>query len=155
MKTFEKKVARFIFSNRMKSDMVFMGYVNGLEYYGNSYFFGRLADNFFDKEKFKKFELDKIVKDWIINPDDDKLIKPDFYITKGDNKLELANFKLSYDSDHAPIAEVSCNYNYYKLFEKDVAFIYDTKSVLFLYDENKSLIGFIAKIVNYKDGAKK
>lgn len=149
MEQFEKKVARFIFSNRMKSDMLFCGVINECDFYGNSYFFGRLAENFFDKNKFKKVSLDKIVKDCMINTDDDKLIKPDFYITKGDNKLELANFKISYDSDHAPIAEATCNYNYYKLFEKDCCYIYDTKGMICLYDERKALIGFIAKVLNY------
>ena len=149
MKDYEKKVMRFVFTNRMKSDMLFYGLINGVEFFGNSYFFGRISDNFFDKKKFKEVALQKIVKDFMINPDDERLIKPDFYITKGDNKLELANFKISYDSDHAPIAEVSCNYNYYKLFEKDCFYIYDTKNILCLYDERKALIGVIAKVVNY------
>ena len=139
---------RYVFNNRMKTDMLFYGYIEGLEYFGNSYFFGRLADNFFDKEKFKEVALSKIVKDWMINPDDDKLVEPNYNITKGDNGLVFANFKISYDSDHAPIAESTCNYNYYKLFEKECCYIYDTKSVLCLYDENKSLIGFIAKVVS-------
>lgn len=149
MEQFEKKVMRYVFNNRMKTDMLFYGVINGVDFYGNSYFFGRLADNFFDKNKFKEVSLGKIIKDWMINPDDERLVKPDYNITKGDNKLVIANFKISYDSDHAPIAEASCNYNYYKLFEKDVAFIYDTKSILCLYDERKALIGFIAKIMNY------
>ena len=148
MKTFEKKVMRFVFSNRMKTNMMFVGTINGCDFYGNSYFFGRLVDNFFDKEKFKEVALQKIVKDYMINPEDDKLIKPDFYITKGDNGLVLANFKICYDSGHAPIAEVTCNYNYYKLFEKDVCYILDTKGMICLYDENRSLIGVIAKVIN-------
>lgn len=148
MKQFEKKVMRYVFSNRMKTDMLFYGVINGCDFYGNSYFFGRLADNFFDKEKFKKVALEKIVKDYMINQADERLIKPEFNITKGDNGLALANFKISYDSDHAPI-EVTCNYNYYKLFEKDVCYIYDVKGMLCLYDENKALIGFIAKVVNH------
>lgn len=135
---------RFVFNNRMKTNMMFVGTINGCDFYGNSYFFGRLADNFFDKEKFKEVALEKIVKDYMINPCDDKLIKPNYNITKGDNGLALANFKISYGDD--AIAQV--NYNYYKLFEKDVVFIYDTKNILCLYDENKALIGFIAKIVN-------
>lgn len=149
MKTFEKKVSRFVFTKRMKTDMLFYGVIHGVDFYGNSYFFGRLSDNFFDKEKFKKVSLDKIVKDYMINPDDERLVVPNFYITKGDNGLVLANFKISYDSDHAPIAEVSCNYNYYKLFEKDAFYIYDTKGMLCLYDERKALIGVISKVVNY------
>ena len=148
MKQFEKKVMRYIFTNRMKSDMLFYGVINGCDFYGNSYFFGRISDNFFDKEKFKKVALDKIVKGYMINPSDDKLIKPDYNITKGDNGLVLANFSISYDGDHV-IAEVSCNYDYYKLFEKDVAYILDTKGMICLYDERKSLIGFISKVVNY------
>ena len=149
MEQFEKKVMRFVFSNRMKTDRIFYGVINGCDFFGNSYFFGRLSDNFFDKEKFNKVALDRIIKDFMINPSEDKLIKPDFYITKGDNKLELANFKISYDSDHAPIAEVACNYNYYKLFEKDVTYILDTKGMICLYDERKALIGVIAKVINY------
>lgn len=148
MKDYEKKVARFIFSNRMKTDMLFYGLINGIDFYGNSYFFGRLSDNFFDKEKFKQVALDKIIKDYMINQDDERLVNPDFNITKGDNGLVLANFKISYDNDHAPIAEVTCNYNYYKLFEKDVAYIYDAKGMICLYDERKALIGFISKVVN-------
>ena len=149
MEQFEKKVARYIFNNRMKSDMLFYGAINGVDFYGNSYFFGRLEDNFFDKEKFKEVALQKIVKDFMINPSEDKLIKPDFYITKGDNKLELANFSISYDNDHQALEIVTCNYNYYKLFEKDCFYIYDTKNILCLYDENKALIGFIAKVINH------
>ena len=148
MKQFEKKVARFVFTNRMKSDMLFYGYIQGIQYYGNSYFFGRLSDNFFDKEKFKEVKLERIIKDFMVNPDDEKLIKPDFNITKGDNGLVLANFKISYDGVHC-IAQVTCNYDYYKLFENDVAFIYDTKNILCLYDENKALIGFISKVINH------
>ena len=148
MQDYEKKVMRYVFSNRMKTDMLFYGYIQGLEYYGNSYFFGRLADNFFDKGKFKEVALEKIVKDYMIEPDDDKLVVPNYNITKGDNGLVLANFQISYDSDHA-IEEVRCNYNYYKLFEKDVCYILDTKGILCLYDERKSLIGFIAKVVSY------
>lgn len=148
MKTFEKKVMRYVFSNRLKTDMLFYGVVNGCDFFGNSYFFGRLSDNFFDKSKFKEVALEKIVKDYMIEPDDDKLVEPNYNITKGNNGLVLVNFKISYDSDHAPIAEASCDYNYYKLFEKDCKRIYDTKNILCLYDENKSLIGFIAKIVN-------
>lgn len=148
MKTFEKKVMQFVFNNRLKTDMLFYGVINGLDFYGNSYFFGRLADSFFDKEKFKEVALQKIIKDFMINPSDDKLIKPDFYITKGDSKLVLANFKISYDGDHA-IEEVICNYDYYKLFEKDVCYILDTKNILCLYDERKALIGFIAKVINH------
>lgn len=148
MEQFEKKVARFIFSNRMKSDMLFYGVIHGCDFYGNSYFFGRISDNFFDKEKFKKVALDKIVKDWMINPSDDKLIKPNFNVTKGDNKSVLANFSISYDDD-APISYATCNYNYYKLFEKDTCYIYDTKGMLCLYDERKSLIGVIAKVINH------
>lgn len=148
MKDFEKKVARFIFSNRMKTDMLLYGVINSCDFYGNSYFFGRLSDNFFDKEKFRQVSLDKIVKDYMINPDDERLVVPNFNITKGDNGLALANFKISYDSDHRVLETATCNYNYYKLFEKDVFYIYDTKSILCLYDENKSLIGVIAKVVN-------
>lgn len=148
MKNYEKKVMRFVFTNRMKTDMLFYGVINGCDFYGNSYFFGRISDNFFDKEKFKKVSLDKIVKDWMINPTDDKLINPDFNITKGDNKLELVNFKISYDNNYRALTEVTCNYNYYKLFEKDCMYIYDTKGMLCLYDERKSLIGVIAKVVN-------
>lgn len=149
MKDYEKKVMRFVFTNRLKTDMLFYGVINGCDYYGNSYFFGRISDNFFDKEKFKKVSLDRIIKDFMINPDDERLVIPNFYITKGNNGLVLTNFKISYDSDHAPIAEVSCNYQYYKLFEKDVTYILDTKGMLCLYDERKALIGVIAKVVNY------
>lgn len=149
MKDFKKKVMRFVFTNRMKTDMLFYGVIHGVDFYGNSYFFSRLSDNFFDKEKFKKVSLDKIIKDYMINPSDERLVKPDFNITKGDNGLVLANFKISYDSDHAPISEVSCNYNYYKLFEKDCMYIYDTKGMICLYDERKSLIGFISKVINH------
>ena len=147
MKQFEKKVMRYVFTNRLKTDMLFYGVINGCDFYGNSYFFGRLSDNFFDKEKFKKVALDKIVKGYMINPSDDKLIKPDFNITMGNNKLVLANFKISYGDD-AFISEVSCNYNYYKLFEKDCCYIYDTKGMICLYDERKALIGVIAKVIN-------
>lgn len=35
-----------------------------------------------------------------------------------------------------------------RLFEKDVAYILDTKGMICLYDERKSLIGVIAKVVN-------
>lgn len=149
MKDYEKKVMRYVFNNRMKTDMLFYGVINGCDFYGNSYFFGRLADNFFDKEKFKKVALEKIVKDLMINPDDDKLVEPNYNITKGDNGLVLANFKICFDSNHAHIEEVSCDYNHYKLFEKDCEYIYDTKSILCLYDERKSLIGFIAKVISY------
>ena len=147
MKTFEKKIMRYVFSNRMKSDMSFYGAINGCDFYGNSYFFGRLADNFFDKEKFKQVKLERIVKDYMVEPDDDKLVEPNYNITKGDNGLTLTNFKISYDGDRA-IAEVSCDYRYYKLFEKDVCYILDTKGVICLYDERKALIGFIAKVVS-------
>lgn len=149
MKQFEKNVMRYVFSNRMKTDMLFYGYIEGIQYFGNSYFFGRLEDNFFDKEKFKEVALDKIVKDYMIEPTDERLVVPNYNITKGDNGLVLANFSICYENDHEPIAEVSCNYNYYKLFEKDVCYILDTKSIICIYDENKSLIGFIAKIIDY------
>lgn len=141
MKQFEKKVMRFVFTNRMKTDMLFYGVIHGVDFYGNSYFFGRLAESFFDKEKFKQVSLDKIVKDYMINPTNDKLIKPNFSITKGDNGLALANF-------HVDSETVACNYNYYKLFEKDVCYIYNVKGMLCLYDEKKALIGIIAKVVN-------
>ena len=149
MKQFEKKVMRYVFTNRMKTNMMFVGTINGCDFYGNSYFFGRLADNFFDKDKFKEVALKNIIKDWMVNPSDDKLVKPDFSITKGDNGLVLANFSICYDNDHGSMTEVTCNYNYYKLFEKDCKYIYDTKNILCLYDENKSLIGFIAEVVSY------
>ena len=149
MKTFEKKVMRYIFSNRIKTNMIFVGYINGLEYFGNSYFFGRLADNFFDKKKFKEVNLSRIVKNYMINPEDEKLINPNYNITKGDNRLVLANFKISYDNDNRVSTEVSCDYHYFKLFEKDVFYILDTKGMICLYDENKSLIGVIAKVVNH------
>lgn len=139
---------RFVFNNRLKTDMLFYGVINGCDFYGNSYFFGRLSDNFFDKEKFKKVALEKIVKDYMINQADERLIKPEFNITKGDNGLVMANFQISYDNDHRVLTEVTCNYNYYKLFEKDVSYIYDTKGMICLYDENKILIGVIAKVVN-------
>ena len=148
MKTFEKKVMRYVFSNRMKTNMLFFGYVNGLEFFGNSYFFGRIADNFFDKKKFKEVALAKIVKDYMINPDDDKLVSTNYNIKKGDNGLVLANFSICYDNDHRVSTEVSCDYHYFKLFEKDCCYILDTKNMLCLYDENKSLIGVIAKVVN-------
>ena len=141
MKDYEKKVMRFVFNNRLKTDMLFYGMINGCDFYGNSYFFGRLADNFFDKEKFKQVSLDKIIKDYMINPDDEKLVAPNFYIRKGDDGLVLANF-------HVESETVACNYNYYKLFEKDVCYIYDTKGMICLYDENKALIGVIAKVVS-------
>ena len=147
MEQFEKKVMRYVFNNRMKTDMLFYGHIEGVQYFGNSYFFGRLADNFFDKEKFKEVALEKIVKDYMINPDDDKLVEPNYNITKGNNGLVFANFKISYDGDRA-IAEVSCDYRYYKMFEKDVCYILDTKGMICLYDERKSLIGFIAKVVS-------
>lgn len=148
MEQFEKKVMRSVFNNRLKTDMLFYGVIHGVDFYGNSYFFGRLAENFFDKEKFKKVSLDKIIKDYMVNPSDERLIKPDFNVKKGDNGLALANFSICYDNDHTHIAEVSCNYNYYKLFEKDVCYIYDTKGMLCLYDERKALIGVIAKVVS-------
>lgn len=148
MKTFEKKVMRFVFSNRLKTDMLFVGTIQGLDFFGNSYFFGRIADNFFDKEKFKKVALDKIVKYWMINPENNKLIKPRFTITKEKDKLVLVNFQISYDGDRA-ISESTCNYDYYKLFEKDTCYILDTKDMICLYDENKSLIGFICKAINH------
>lgn len=141
MKDFEKKVMRFVFTNRLKTDMLFYGVINSCDFYGNSYFFGRLSDNFFDKKKFKEVALSKIVKDFMINPSDERLIKPDFNITKGDNGLVLANF-------HVDSETVACNYNYYKLFEKDVSYIYDTKGMICLYDENKALIGVIANVVS-------
>lgn len=149
MKDYEKKIMRFVFNNRLKTDMLFYGVINGCDFYGNSYFFGRISDNFFDKEKFKEVALQKIIKDWMINPSDDKLVKPDFNITKGDNKLELVNFKISYDNDNRVLIEVSCDYRYYKLFEKDVCYILDTKGMLCLYDERKALIGVIAKVINH------
>ena len=149
MKDYEKRVSRFVFTNRLKTDMLFYGVINSCDFYGNSYFFGRLSDNFFDKEKFKEVKLKNIVKDWMINPDDDKLINPNFSITKGDNGLVLANFKISYDNGHQALSEVSCNYKYYKLFEKDACYILDTKGMICLYDENKELIGFIAKVISY------
>ena len=149
MEQFEKKVMRFIFTNRMKTNMMFVGTINSVDFFGNSYFFGRLVDNFFDKWKFKEVALDRIIKDFMINPDDEKLIKPNYNITKGDNGLVLANFKISYDNDHSFMTEVSCNYNYYKLFEKDCCYILDTKGILCLYDENKALIGVIAKVINH------
>lgn len=148
MKDYEKKIMRFVFTNRLKTDMLFYGVINGCDFYGNSYFFGRISDNFFDKEKFKEVALQKIIKDWMINPSDDKLIKPDFNLTKGDNKLELINFKISYDNDNRVLTEVSCNYKYYKLFEKDCCYLYDVKGMLCLYDERKSLIGVISKVIN-------
>lgn len=149
MKDYEKKVMRFIFANRLKTDMLFYGVINGCDFYGNSYFFGRISDNFFDKEKFKRVALDKIIKDWMINPSDDKLVKPDFNITKGDNKLELVNFKISYDNNHRVLTEVSCDYRYYKLFEKDCCYIYDVKGMICLYDDKKALIGVMAKVINH------
>lgn len=149
MKQFEKKVARYIFNNRMKTDMLFYGVINSVDFYGNSYFFGRLADNFFDKEKFKEVALSKIVKDYMVEPDEDKLVEPNFSITKGDNGLTLTNFKISYDNDRGALNEVSCDYRYYKLFEKDVCYILDAKGMICLYDERKALIGFIAKVVSY------
>ena len=148
MEQFEKKVMRYVFNNRMKTDMLFYGVINSCDFYGNSYFFGRLSDNFFDKDKFKEVKLERIIKDFMINPSDDKLVKPDYNITKGDNGLVLANFSISYGDD-TPISYATCNYNYYKLFEKDTCYIYDTKGMLCLYDERKALIGVIAKVVNY------
>lgn len=148
MKDYEKKVMRFVFSNRLKTDMLFYGVINGCDFYGNSYFFGRLSDNFFDREKFKEVALSRIIKDYMINPSDERLIEPDFYITKGDNKLELANFKICYNNDHRVLETVTCNYKYYKLFEKDCFYIYDTKGMICLYDERKALIGVIAKVIN-------
>ena len=147
MKTFEKKVMRYVFSNRMKTNMMFVGTINGCDFFGNSYFFGRLADNFFDKNKFNEVTLSRIVKDYMINPSDEKLVKPDFNITMGDNGLVLANFPISYDDEN--IVKVRCDYHYYKLFEKDVAYILDTKGMICLYDENKALIGVIAKVINH------
>lgn len=138
---------RYVFSNRLKTDRIFYGVVNGIDFYGNSYFFGKLADNFFDKEKFKEIDLSIIIKDFMVNPSDERLVVPNFNITKSDDGLVLANFKISYGDD-APIEEVACNYNYYKLFEKDVCYIYDTKGMICLYNERKALIGFIAKVVN-------
>ena len=149
MEQFEKKVMRYVFSNRMKTDMLFVSTIHGCDFYGNSYFFGRLSENFFDKEKFKQVKLENLVKDYMINPIDDNLVKPDFYITKGDNGLTLANFSICYDNDHGSMTEVTCNYNYYKLFEKDVVYILDTKGMICLYDERKSLIGVIAKVINH------
>lgn len=149
MEQFEKKVMRFIFTNRLKTDMLFYGVIHGVDFYGNSYFFGRISDNFFDKNKFKQVSLDKIIKDYMVNPSDERLVVPNFNITKGDDGLVLANFSICYDNDHTPIAEVSCNYNYYKLFEKDCAYIYDAKGMLCLYDERKALIGVIVKVVNH------
>lgn len=148
MKDYEKKVMRFVFSNRLKTDMLFYGVINGVDFFGNSYFFGRMADNFFDREKFKEVALSRIIKDYMINPSDERLIEPDFYITKGDNKLELANFKICYNNDHRVLETVTCNYKYYKLFEKDCFYIYDTKGMICLYDERKALIGVIAKVIN-------
>lgn len=150
MKTFEKfekKVARFVFTNRMKTDMLFYGVVNGVDFYGNSYFFGRLADNFFDKKKFKEVDLSKIVKNYMIEPGDEMLAVPSFNITKSDNGLELANFSISHGDD-SPVEKASCNYKYYKLFENDCMYIYDDNGVICLYDVNRSLIGVIAKVVN-------
>lgn len=57
MKDYEKKIMRFVFNNRLKTDMLFYSVINGCDFYGNSYFFGRISDNFFDKEKFKKVSL--------------------------------------------------------------------------------------------------
>lgn len=141
MKDYEKKVMRFVFNNRMKTDMLFVGTINSCDFYGNHYFFGRLSDNFFDREKFKQVSLEQIVKDYMINHSDERLVKPDFNITKDDDGLVLANF-------HVDSKTVACNYNYYKLFEKDTCYIYDTKGMICLYDEKKALIGIIVKVVN-------
>ena len=58
-----------------------------------------------------KVYLAKIVKDYMIEPDGDKLVVPNYNITKGDNGLVLANFSICYDNDHEPVAETTCNYN--------------------------------------------
>ena len=150
MKDYEKKLLKFALSEKIKNKgSIFYSLVNGSVYYGNAYFFGLVNNNLLNTEKFEQIHIEKLITNNLLNADDERLVTPNFNITKGSNKLVLANFKISYDSDHAPIAEVSCNYNYYKLFEKDCAYIYDTRGMLCLYDENRSLIGVIAKIVNH------
>ena len=149
MKDYEKKLLKFTLNEKIKNNgRIFYGLVNDSVYYGNAYFFGLVKDNLLNIEKFEQIHIERLVTNELINVDESKLVKPNFNITKGDNGLTLTNFKVSYDSDHAPIEEVSCNYNYYKMFEKDVCYIYDTKGMICLYDERKALIGVIAKVIN-------
>lgn len=149
MKDYEKKLLKFALSEKIKNKgRIFYGLVNDIVCYGNAYFFGLVNNNLLNTEKFERIYIEKIVKDDMINPDDERLVAPNFNITKGDNGLVLANFSICYDNNHTPIAEVSCNYNYYKLFEKDCMYILDDKGMLCLYDEKKVLIGVIAKVVS-------
>lgn len=149
MKDYEKKLLKFTLNEKIKNrGRIFYGLVNDSVYYGNAYFFGLVKDNLLNTEKFEQIHIEKLITNDLINADDTKLIKPDFNITKGDNKLELVNFKISYDNDNRVLTEVSCDYRYYKLFEKDVAYILDTKGMLCLYDENKNFIGVISKVIN-------
>lgn len=149
MEQYEKNLLKFALNEKIKNKgRIFYGLVNENVYYGNAYFFGLVRDNLLNIEKFEQIHIERLIKDEIINADENKLLEPNYNITKGNNKLVLANFSICYDNDHAPIAEVSCDYRYYKLFEKDVCYILDTKGMICLYDENKSLIGVIAKVIN-------
>lgn len=149
MKDYEKKLLKFTLSEKIKNQgRIFYGLVNDNIFYGNAYFFGLVKDNLLNTEKFEQIHIEKLITNDLINADETKLIKPDFNITKGDNKLELVNFKTSYDNNHRVLTEVSCDYRYYKLFEKDCCYIYDVKGMLCLYDENKNFIGVISKVIN-------
>ena len=149
MKDYEKKLLKFTLNEKIKNNgRIFYGLVNDSVYYGNAYFFGLVKDNLLNIEKFEQIHIERLVTNELINVDESKLVKPNFNITKGDNKLALANFSISYDDD-TPISYATCNYQYYKVFEKDVAYILDTKGMICLYDERKSLIGVIAKVINH------
>lgn len=143
MKDYEKKLLKFALSEKIKNKgSIFYSLVNGSVYYGNAYFFGLVNNNLLDTEKFEQIHIEKLITNNLLNADDERLVAPNFNITKGSNKLVLANF-------HVESETVACNYNYYKLFEKDCAYIYDTKGMICLYDERKALIGVIAKVVNH------
>lgn len=149
MKDYEKKLLKFALNEKIKNKgRIFYGLVNDIVCYGDAYFFGLVNNNLLDTEKFEQIHIEKLITNNLLNADDERLIKPDFYITKGSNKLVLANFKICYDSNNRVSETVACNYNYYKLFEKDVCYIYDAKGMLCLYDERKDLIGVIAKVVS-------
>lgn len=149
MKDYEKKLLKFTLSEKIKNQSrIFYGLVNDSVYYGNAYFFGLVKDNLLNIEKFEQIHIEKIIKNDLINADENKLVVTNYNITKGDDGLVLANFKISYDSDYGSMSEISCNYKYYKLFEKDCCYIYDVKGMLCLYDENKNFIGVISKVIN-------
>lgn len=146
MKDYEKKLLKFTLSEKIKGARTICGSIMENKFYGNSYFFGRVSDSFFDDEKIGVVSLNKIINESLLNLHNEiKLEHPNYNITKdSDTKLTLANFKLDDN-------EVSVNYKYFKMFEKDVCYIFNYKYALYLYDENKSFIGLIALVNTNKD----